>query len=541
MLPTVKLSIDQVKNFLVHKKIVFQTDQLDGGYAGYQNYGHIGTVIKNRIIELWRNIFIDNRVYEIETPIMTLDKVLERSGHVARFNDPIITVSNDSGIQIYRADHFLEDMVKIGKLKDISTIDMKDLDLIKSIIIDNKLLEGDIQVKSKNLMFKTDNSYLRPEIAQSMFIEFDQMFQYHNAPLPFGIAQVGRSYRNEIANTSFTRLREFTQAEVEYFIDPTSSADISKLDLDKNVVLLDRNSKDSIITTLNKAFKDNIIKDTYIIMFLYKLNKFAEMLGLQDYRFRQHRSDEMAHYASDCWDLEIKIGDSWLELAGLANRGDYDLKARNINCLSENTSEKKYIHTLNKTEIFKKYKKDEAIKIIKDFENKYGQNGYVADNISHVLDENLMKIKEEFKKREYLPNVIEPSIGIDRVFFALIISTLKARESDLDRLVMVLNKNICTYDVMIAQLSNNDDLLSVTCKIQHSLEKNLRVFTDFSSTSIGKRYIRADEIGIPYTITVDFESLKDDTVTIRYRDDTTQERIKICDIYNIISNKKLNL
>ena len=534
MNPTIVLSPEQIKNFLIHKKIIFQTNQLDGGMSGYQTYGHIGTIIKNRIINIWRQIFIDNNIYEIETPIISLDKVLERSGHVARFNDPEITVVHNSETKIFRADHFLEDMIKLGKL-EYQTIDMNDMNVIYKLIVDNKLLEGDIQVKNKNLMFKTESSYLRPEIAQSMFIEFEPMFQYHNKPLPFGIAQVGRSYRNEISNQMFTRLREFIQAEVEYFIDPLNKADLSALDLNRNIVLVDKHSIEHL-TTLNKALIDQIISDTHIIMFLYKLNMFAETLGLISYRFRQHRSNEMAHYASDCWDLEIKIDGNWLELAGLANRGNYDLSAHHIKPLTENTSDIEYVHKLDKTKIFKKYKKDEAMNIIKEFESKYGDS-FISRIISSDLlsvNSEFIKIDKQYIKREYLPHVIEPSVGIDRVFYALMISSIRARETDTNRLVLCTNKNICAYQVMIAQLSNHDDLMKVTRNIQNELEDKLRVFTDYSSTSIGKRYIRADEIGIPYTITVDFETLSDNTVTIRDRDSTLQQRVKISDIYQTI-------
>jgi glycyl-tRNA synthetase len=537
MNPNIILTSDQVKNFLIHKKIIFQSDQLDGGMAGYQTYGHIGTIIKNHIINLWRKIFILSNVYEIETPIISLDKVLERSGHVSRFNDPQITESYNDEIKIYRADHFLEDALAEGKITQLefALLDMKDMQAIKDLILSKKLLEGEIQVKNKNLMFKTESSYLRPEIAQSMFIEFEPMFQYHNKPLPFGIAQVGRSYRNEISNQMFTRLREFTQAEVEYFIDPLNKADLSALDLDKNIILVDKHSTEHL-TTLNKAIIDLIISDTHIVMFLAKLEKFADIIGLKDYRFRQHRLDEMAHYASDCWDLEIKIDGNWLELAGLANRGDYDLSAHNIKPMTENTSEIEYVHKLDKTKIFKKYKKDEAMNIIKEFETKYGDS-YISRIISNNLvsvDSEIVKVEKQYVKREFLPHVIEPSIGIDRVFFALMISSIRARESDINRLVLCTNKNICAYQVMIAQLSNHDDLMKVTRNIQNELEDKLRVFTDYSSTSIGKRYIRADEIGIPYTITVDFETLSDNTVTIRNRDSTLQQRIKISDIYNLI-------
>lgn len=561
ILPTVSLTSDESKKFLQENGFVFQTNKHDGGYSGFQNYVANGLKIKQRIIDIWRDIFVNREddIYEIETPDLTMDKVLKRSGHIDRFNDLVLTYIENNQEITKRADHYIEaclaksydpetNMYNCKKTKSAGEMSA---DEIKEFIIGNKLIDGDFKIEPKNLMFKVDDSYLRPEIAQSMFVEFSEMYKHNGYTLPFGLAQVGKSYRNEISNSSFTRLRSFTQAEVEYFVNPQSKT-VPIYDNSLSVPLLDQDRQeknlDVIIMTIKEATDKNIISNHYIAMFISKLYEFALFLGIDadKIRFRQHMKDEMAHYAKECWDLEVKIDSQWLECAGLAYRGDYDLKAHCVDMVKDEDEEKyNDVYVISPKDIMAKYGLETGRLIMaeykKNYENKIeieaGNTFSEIELLGIKIPSSMFTYKGKNRvTKNYYPHVIEPSIGIDRVFFALMCHRLKKRESDTNRVVLTINDSLSPYEVMVAQLSKHKDLMPKTEEvIKILMKKGIRCFYDKSSTGIGKRYVRADQIGIPYTVTIDFETLKDDTVTVRNRDTTDQIRVKITDICKNIS------
>jgi glycyl-tRNA synthetase len=536
---------EYIKNYLIDNKIIFPTNLHDNVLNGFQNYGPVGLKIKSHIISQWRKIFIqDDTIFEFDAPVILNENVLDRSGHIKKFNDlGIIFYDKETKniLQVKRADHYIEDAIQELKLTDIIYSDNPEF--VENFLNSHNLVNPNtfVQIKPISLMYKLDsinsntNLYLRPEIAQSMFTEFKQFYDYNNNKLPFGIAQVGKSYRNEIAGKQFVRLREFTQAEIEYFYNPYDNENNIEFQIPS-----ESSSKQCLIWTassqisnqpekqINLSELPNYIKNNNLLKFATKLYWFAESIGLDisKLRFRQHKPDEMAHYSQDCWDLEAKIFDKWLEITGIADRGDYDLKTQDKNNVFKVKKNAipiiKYQLVLNKKNIFKKYPKDQAIELV--------------ENLSHVIILNSKEEAEQYSSELYqmeefkhfemiYPSVIEPSIGIDRVFYSLIVHNLHIRPNT-TRPYLLLTKNTTPYDFMLAQLSNNPDLMEKFNIYKNKLSK-YSIYTDLSSTSIGKRYTRADELGIIFTITIDFDTLKDDTVTIRFNKTMEQKRVHI--------------
>lgn len=545
---------EYIKNYLIDNKIIFPTNSYDNELNGFQNYGPNGLKIKNNIIDIWRKIFInDDTMFEIETPVILNEKVLDRSGHIQKFNDlGIIFYEKETTkiFQVKRADHYIED--KIQELNLNSIIYCESEDFILNFMNEYNLIETNayIEVRPISLMYKFDllneNLYLRPEIAQSMFIEFKQFYDYNNNKLPFGIGQIGKSYRNEISGKQFLRLREFTQAEIEYFYNPFN------LESNKEYHILDeyKNKKCYILTKemnltdekyINLIELNNYVKNPILLKFIVKVYIFVERIGLDisKIRFRQHKENEMAHYSKDCWDLEAKIFNKWLEIIGISDRGDYDLRMQDKNNLLKikkySEPEIKYKLIPKKKYIFKNYSKDDAIKLLNNLEKEIIINTKEETNNYNLK---LYEI-EEFKYYEMIyPNVIEPSIGIDRVFYSLVAHNLNFREGT-TRPYILLSKYITPYSFMLAQLSNHKDLINKFNQYKTKLQE-YNIYIDLSSTSIGKRYTRADELGINYSITIDFETLNDDTITIRFIKTMEQQRIHFNDIKNYIMSNKYN-
>ncbi len=537
---------EYIRNYLIDNKLIFPTNLHDNVLSGFQNYGPVGLKIKLNIIDAWRKIFFENdNIFEMDAPVILNESVLERSGHIKKFNDLGIVFydkETNNVLQIKRADHFIEDKIQELNLIDITYEDNETF--IRNFLNNYNLIELNtfIEIKPISLMYKLNslnvNLYLRPEIAQSMFTEFKQFYDYNNNKLPFGIAQVGKSYRNEIAGKQFVRLREFTQAEIEYFYNPNDFENnkefiiSNELGQKKCLILT---AQDQIYNHFEKEIflyeLPNYIKNNILLKFAVKLYNFAECIGLDTtkLRFRQHKSDEMAHYSKDCWDLEAKIFDKWLEITGIADRSDYDLKTQDKNDVFKikkySNPTIKYNLVPKKKHIFKNYSKEQAIELMESLEKEI-----VLDSKEEAEKYNLELYEiEEFKYFEMIyPCVIEPSIGIDRVFYSLIVHNLHLREND-TRPYLILTKDTTPYNFMLAQLSNHPDLINKFNSYKDKLKK-YSIYTDLSSTTIGKRYTRADELGIIFTITIDFDSLKDDTVTIRLNKTMEQKRIHIDEI-----------
>jgi len=577
--------LNKLKICLQENQMIVPSYSLYGGLSGFQDYGILGTYIKNRLVELWREFFVNSNIFEIDTPLITKFKILESSGHVDRFTDFIVT---DKFGKEYRADHLVKKYFeKKGMVEMLDKVDGWPRRKIELVINQYKMLEPIVEnnkivpfkVEEKNLMYMVtasskDNEnkidFLRPELAQGIFINYNKVKKFLNVEPPFGIAQVGKSFRKEITATPFLRLKEFNQAEIEYFIDPldpysNSVKDISNYTLPILSAKM-QNSGDKVkMFTVDSLIKSKTVNNCIVGHFLVKIHKFAKMVGLKEHkmRFRQHLSNELAHYALDCWDLEVFIGNKWIECVGCANRGSYDLEIHSKNGngkklvgkrqLKVPLKEKHYNVVTKGKVIAKRYREltkdiityyknleQNQLKDVKINMEKKGQEYIYINNLMCIITKDMVKVEEQIKIRnheEYYPYVIEPSFGIDRLMYAIFEHSFWARQNDQNRVVLSLPNRLVPYTVAILPLHKKQNMINIVNKIETLLNQNsIRNYVDLSSVSIGRKYSRVDEMGIRYAITIDPGSLTDNQVTIRERDSMKQIRVDIDQVINNLTN-----
>lgn len=587
---------NRLKICLQENEFIVPSYSIYGGFSGFQDYGVLGTRIKNKILNLWREFFLlHDDIEEIETPIVMKYDILKASGHVDRFTDYIVT---DKDGNFHRADHLVKNYFKNSRNEKLiilaNQVDDWDALRLEGAIKQYKILEPRIvnnvqiypKVETTNLMYACDATstteinklgvdFLRPELAQGIFTNFTRVKQFLRKDPPFGIAQIGKSFRKEISSSTFTRMREFTQAEIEYFVDPKDKSH-PNWDEEKDYVIPILTSQmqkgDESVKTVKKVKLVDAITNGYIshqtmAYFLARIHKFAKLIGLNEdkIRFRQHLPNEMSHYASECWDLEAYVDGDWLECVGCADRGSYDLEAHSKhsqqNCIARRELEvpiekTKLVAVLNKSIIGKRYKSDTPIiseyfaKLdqakLREVEKTLEEKGSVyvyANDLMFVITKDMIKISEKKEKiifEEYYPHTIEPSFGIDRLMYTILEHNFWIRESDENRVVLSLPHIIVPYDVAILPLSNKKDLINFAENIRKSLKKhNFSCLIDTSRASIGKRYSRIDEISIKYVITVDFDSLNDKKITIRDRDTTKQKRFPVKNLHEILRSNNI--
>jgi len=417
--------MEKVVSLCKRRGFVFPGSEIYGGLANSWDYGPLGVELKNNIKSAWWKKFVAQRddMVGLDAALIMNPKVWENSGHLENFSDPLV--------ECKKCHHrFREDQLQEKKCPDCS----------------GELLPA----KQFNLMLKTflgpiedENSvvYLRPETAQAIFVDFKNVLQTSRKKLPFGIAQIGKSFRNEITPGNFVfRTREFEQMEIEYFIKPGDWEEAFEMW---------RSQMWSWMTDTLGLKKENIYE-----------NDIAK--------------EELAHYSKKTIDFEYKYPFGQKELYGMAYRTDFDLKRH------------------------------------------YGEPPY----------------EDPDTKEKFYPHVIEPSLGVDRSFLAVL---LDAYSEDGDRVILKLKPGLAPYKAAVSCIKKNDEKLVAKAKeIYSDLKKEFTI--DFDNRgNIGKFYYSQDEIGTPYCITVDFQTLEDGTVTIRHRDTASQERVKIEDIKNNIS------
>ena len=540
-----------------------QTAEVYGGVAGFYTYGPEGAELKRNIENLWRERFNTkegNR--EIEAPTIMPEPVFEASGHLDGFDDMILEC--ESCGQSHRADHLVEDNTDIEEAESFST------EKIAEIIKENDIVcpscgapLADIEVEDFNLMFATsigpgdsNPGYLRPETAQGIFTEFPRFKEYMRNQLPFGITQIGKAYRNEISpRKSIIRVREFTQAELEYFIDPEEDEPNLDKVSDVEVRLYSAEQQESGSgeiqeMTINEAVENDVITSDWVAYFLGISKKWYERIGIdmEKFRFRQHNSGELAHYASDCWDAEAYVSESWVEIAGFAFRGCYDLKKHMEHSGADFTIFKEFDETkeVEKTEInidmsvLGPEYGDEAGKIAENLKRQIREDHDLADQeeIEIEVDEDrysistdiisVKTVKEEISGERITPQVVEPSFGIGRTVYSVLEHAYSEDKVEgEDRTVLKFTDVSAPNDVAVFPLMDKEGMDDKAREIADQLrEKGFSVRYD-ESGSIGRRYRRQDEIGTPYCITVDHETMEDNTVTVRDRDSTEQERVEI--------------
>lgn len=438
--------MEKIVSLCKRRGFIYQGSEIYGGLAGTYDYGPLGTALKKNIENLWWNKFVDSRedMYGIDSAILMNPKVWEASGHVGSFNDPLVTDLKTK--KRYRADHLLEDagvdptgmnleqMGEAIKEKGIKSPDGNDFS----------------EPQQFNMMFKTSvgsvdgedtTIYMRPETAQGMFVNFKNIVDSFHPKLPFGIAQIGRSFRNEIAPRDFIfRVRELEIMEFEYFV--------AEKEWEENFELW---RKQMLEWFIELGFDKEDIKEVEI------------------------PEEERAHYSKRTVDFHFKYPHKFDEIAGLAYRTDYDLK-----------------------------------------------NHMEASNVD-------LSYRDEVAGEKFVPNALEPTFGLGRHVLAVL--TKAYTEDDMNsetRVFLKLPKHLAPIKVAVFPLKKNDEKLQSKAKeVYDIIKKEIPQVMFDDNANVGKRYRRQDEIGTPYCVTIDFDTLEDDTVTVRDRDTGEQERVKI--------------
>jgi glycyl-tRNA synthetase len=462
-----------------------------------------------------------------------------------------------------------------GNLGNINTGPEFD-ELVKELNIKNPNAKKNVLSNAYefNLMFSTQvgpsgncKAYLRPETAQSIFTNFKRLLEFNNGKLPFGTSIIGNAYRNEIApRNGLLRVREFEMAEIEYFVDPLNKH-CEKFNLVEDLEVrifprgLQTEAKDPVMMKLKDAIDQKIIANTYLGYFIGRTWLFAKLVGVHPecLRFRQHLSGEMAHYACDCWDLEILTSYGWVECVGIADRSAYDLNAHMESSGDKLFASRKLdkprvyqvIETqLNKGLMGKTFKRDnsEVLKLIgalsneelKVLKSEIESKGTYSLNGKFELTKEMFKSIKEVTKTEqsekYTPNVIEPSFGLGRIVYAILEQSFSFRENDKQRCFFSFKPMLAPFKVVILPLTSSKDMVDKVKCIETLLRKNgISCKKDVGSTTIGKKYARTDEMGIPLGVTVDSETLKDETVTLRDTLSMVQVRLPIAELVGVVN------
>merc|ERR1719244_2120669 len=569
-----------------------QSFAIYGGVTGQFDFGPMGCAMKSNLIQAWRSHFVlEEQMLEVDCTVLTPETVLDASGHVSRFAD--LMVKDTVNGECYRLDHLIkaalektcadkkcsqeikvdcEDIViKLdGMTKDEMAAVMKKYQ-IKSPLTNNELTEP-IEF---NLMFQTHigprgavKGFLRPETAQGIFVNFKSLLEFNQGKLPFAAAQIGNAFRNEISPRSgLIRVQEFTMAEIEHFCDPSdkSHPKFSKVADTMMTLYSACNQMDGQPAQqfkIGDVVKQGVVANETLGYFMARIQLFLVHMGVDPnrLRFRQHMSNEMAHYACDCWDAEMLTSYGWIECVGCADRSAFDLsqhtKATGVKLCAEkllpNPVTKSVTQIVpNKGPIGKAFKKDAKVimeqlanlsineieKIEEDL--KKGEAQISLDTTEVKLTPEMIAIKR-FEKTEHvdeiIPSVIEPSFGIGRVMYAIFEHNFRVREGDEQRTYFSLPPVIAPLKCSLLPLSNNTDFEPLVADISQKLmECDISHKIDDSSGSIGKRYSRTDEVAVPFGITVDFDSLQvPNSVTLRERDSTSQVRIEVDKVAEVL-------
>lgn len=559
--------------------------EIYGGVSGLYDYGPPGCAVKNNLITTWKQHFvIEEGMLELEASCLTPAPVLKASGHVDKFHDLLVR-DVETG-DCFRADHLLADRLN-QLIDDVATSEQNRLEMtalrerldeLSQTDMDNAIIKykatspdtGNTLSPSYpfNLMFETSigpssliPGYLRPETAQGIFVNFKRLLEFVGGKLPFACAQIGLSFRNEISpKSSLLRVREFQQAEIEHFVnaDDKSHPKFNTV-RDCTVNLYGRAQQlvppfQAFQSTIGQAVAEGIIANETLGYYIGRTNEFVRVIGMdmQHVRFRQHLEHEMAHYASDCWDLEINCSYGWTECAGLADRSAYDLanhseKSGNQLTAREVFSEPRDVERLvclpNKGLLGRAFRANAQV-IMKEIDEmdeeaisalrtKIETDG-TAEVAGFTISKDHLTFKIEKKRetgRSFYPSVIEPSFGIGRLLWCLWEHSYYVREGEEEtdgsvvRAVLKLPPRIAPVKCSVLPLSKNDIFNDMLEAISASLSRaGLVNRVDDSGVSMGRRYSRSDELGIPFGITVDFESAENGTVTVRERDSTQQVR-----------------
>ena len=548
--------LQRLSEMLKRRGFLLPAFEIHGGAKGLYDFGPVGGRMRSRVNQRWLDHWLQlGNVVELSCPTVTPYAVLEASGHVGEFSDFMTQCLKCE--EASRADTLLE--------AHHPNPDALKRDELQSLLFDIKpacpacgAAEWS-DVTAQNLMFNTTigagpsgrPGFLRPETAQGMFTSYNALLRHFRDRLPFGAMQVGKGYRNEIApRQGMIRLREFNMAELEYFIDPEAPLNDDLTPWDSHPMELISDGQESKQMTLNEACKQGLIRHSTVARFMGMTWDFLTDIGIdpQRLRFRQHEQDEMAHYAVDCWDAEIEGSYGWIECVGIAHRGCYDLESHE-NATGRTLRARREFDEPRTTEIdgwtidgakagpaFKALAGlvktalealPKATKFPLDLELSNGETVRVEEE--HVKpNQKIIKETGEW----YIPHVIEPAFGIDRIIWHVIDHAYHETEKNGEAYcIMQIQPSVAPVDHAVFPLFEKDGMDELAADIHRRLCRTPGVVSMYDGTgSIGRRYARADEIGVPTCITVDHQSLEDGTVTVRQRDSGEQTRVTISEL-----------
>jgi len=445
-------SLQDIVSLSKRRGFVYPTSQIYGGLANSYDYAPLGVELLRKIKDLWWKQFITHRqdMIGLDSQIMLHPQTWVASGHVGAFHDPLVEDVKTN--ERFRADHLIEAWLK--EHPEVTDVVVEDLTLsdMATFIADKKILspKGNALTEPKafNLLFETEigavsgekaKVYLRGETAQGIFSNFKNILDSTRVQLPFGVGQIGKSFRNEITTGQFVfRTLEFEQAEIEYFFDP------------------------------EQTDWQQLLEQWKTDMWAF----FTETLGIEPVklRWRKHTDKERSHYSKDTYDLEYEYPFGWKEVWGVAYRTDYDLK-QHMKFSGES-----------------------------------------------------LEYRDPHTQKAMVPHVIEPAVGVNRVFLMVLCD---AYAKDGDRMYLNFSPALSPYQVAVFPLvKNKEEIVGKAQEVYKSLQKNMAVYWD-DRGNIGKRYLYQDEMGTPACVTIDYQTLEDQTVTVRDRNTTAQERVEI--------------
>jgi glycyl-tRNA synthetase len=483
-----QVSIEELTNFCKRKGFVYPSSEIYGGLSGFYDYGSKGVLLKKNLEKEWLNYFLNlnDNFFQIETSEIMPEKVFVASGHLKNFTD--VAAKCKKG-HIERADHLLEKNLK-GRFEGLKDKEIFDL-INKNKIVCSTCKSSIEYVGPINMMFpielgvgNTTKAFFRPETAQSPYVNFKLEYDINRNKLPFGLALVGRAYRNELSPRNLLiRQRAFNQAELQIFFNPSRINEHLDFDKVKNyklqVVVSDqRDKKEQIISCLDLSKR---IPKFYVYHMAKVQQFYLDFLKVPKnlFRFYELNDKEKAFYNKYHFDMEINFPDlDWVEIGGVHYRTDHDLKGH-----------------------------------------------------QEISKQNLLVFDEESKEK-FIPHVLELSFGLDRLFQA-IITLAYYQDKEKGNVVLKLNPKLSPIKAAVFPIVKKPEFEKFARKIFDDLKKDWNVIYD-KSGSIGRRYARNDEVGTPFCITVDEESLKKKDVTIRDRDTAKQIRVKISNLKNIL-------
>ena len=540
--------------------------EIYGGAGGFVAYGPLGTRLKQNIENKLRELFVTQTgILEMESSVITPGKVFEASGHVDHFKEPMVECVKCN--KRFRADHLIEEYAKIPSIQ----VEKMTLEEVKETIEKNNIICPDCggSFRNPNLfltMFVTTigpysgaTGYGRPEAAQGIFVEFNRLYAAAREKLPFGVIQIGHALRNEISpRQGLIRLREFTICDLEFFFDPEEPKCNLLKDVENETLPIvlgetrQNNREDPTVVTVREALDKKIIRSEWQAFFMAMAKRMLLEVGVpvEKQRFIEKLPWEKAHYSSQSFDQEVLLERyGWTEVSGHAYRTDFDL---NCHTKASGADLRIFKEYPNPVETEKLITKANMAKMGPAFKKEAGKvaellakadpgvvsaalarDGFFMIENFKILPEYVQIAPQKVVERgkRFIPHVVEPSFGSDRLFYVALEYAYQIKE---DRVIMKFPIGIAPTQIGIYPLMSKDGLAEKATEIQKQLScEGLTVEYD-EAGSIGRRYARADEAGIPLGITVDYDTLSKGTVTIRDRDSWRQVRSQIKDLPELL-------